>query len=618
MRVLLIHNDNLNENLINSFDEDDILIFSISNQSLLNPNFSFDKEAHEQLNEHFKENGRYDFIVLPFNLSPDNYLEFSGIQLANHIRLTKEWGHHKTPILFIGEETPAQIARLIRVDILFTKGIFCSTEQSFDEITTWARKLYESKYEISENDYGEIINKLILEPPNDYDSHHNLDNEFSLYLWSKSIGLELPSLKKEIESGLYFKWWSIKNNIELLHLEKKLIESTNSLKDWSGKKVLLIDDQHEKGWYLFFKNLLPTIEVDFLFGDFQKPEHFNREINILDTAIDKIRIFDPHVVLLDLRLTDTDNESDKKELTGVKILKKFKESNSLNQGIQFVSLSASDKIWNYNELLKKKVSSFIVKNTDMVNTMSQAVFEHRKLIYRKIEDADYLKEMFSKLSVLKTLLKESILFEEYEIQEVQLKLAFELLENGLTEPKYNNFAYHVLYQVLEGFCKSKNIFEHDGTEAFVYCKGEKVLVRKENRISDKQIEVKELSFFRGKISVQLRSLGRSSKYLETYFAVMSILHVRYGLTESSNEFVNWQSFNEKRNTKTGHGTNDKVATVKWKDIKGFIEFLIFIFNINNQNETNVKRYQNDFHFFSNGSGKTGSNTLGDLWPKAKK
>jgi CheY-like chemotaxis protein len=616
MKILLIHNDNLNENLVNNFDEEDILIFCIANQTLLNPNFSFDKEAHEQLNDHFEESGSYDLIVLPFNLSSDNYLEFSGIQLANHIRLTKIWNHHKTPILFLGEETPAQIARLIRADILFTKGIFCTPNQTYDEISRWARKLEESNFGLSENDYGEIINKLILEPPNDYDSHHSIDNEFSLYLWSQTIELELPSLKKEVESGLYFKWWSLKNQIELLQPEAKLLESSNSLKDWSGKKVLLIDDQHEKGWYLFFKNLLPTVEVDFLLGDFQKPEQFSVGNNLVDAAIDKIRLYEPHVVLLDLRLTDTDNESDKKELSGVKILQKFRESDSLNQGIQFVSLSASNKIWNYEELLKKKVSSFIVKTTDIESSLQSLIYDNRELIYKKIEEAEYLRSIYNRLKKLEELLMQSISMEEFEIQQIQLKLVFELITNGLIDSVYNNFAYHVLYQVLEGFIKSDKIFQHDGNESYVFCNGSKVLVRKVNDSSAEKREVKEFFLDKGRVKLH-RTTVKNFNYVDTYTTVISILHIRLGLSECDNKFSKWVKYNKKRNVKTGHGSNKKISEIQLLEINNFIDFLSFVFDEKNQNIENTKRYINSFNFDSESSNRTSGNKLADQWPGKK-
>jgi CheY-like chemotaxis protein len=615
MRILLIHNDNLNQNLVNSFDEYDILVFSIPNQTMLNPNFSFDKEAHEQLNDHFEEYGVYDLIVLPFNLSPDNYLEFTGIQLANHIRLTKVWQQHKTPILFLGEESPSQIARIVRADILFTRGVFCTTNQTFDEIANWAVKLQNSQFNITEDDYEEIIDKLVLEPPDDYDSHHNLDNEFTLYLWSKTIDLELEILKKEIESGLYFKWWNLKNKLEIDQSFDKLNESFNSKKDWNGKKVLLIDDQYKKGWHLFFKKLLPTVEVDFLDGNFEKPEQFFGKKNIVDSAIEKIISFDPHVILLDLRLTDSDNVKDKTQLTGIKILENFKKNNSINQGIQFISLSASDKIWNYEELLKKKVSSFIVKKTDNENKMNQTISVHRKLVFRKIEEADYLKEIYSKLTSLKSLLQSSLENDEYEIQRVQLELVFELIVNGISDPKYNNFAFHVLFQVLEGFIKSKNIFEQIGNESYVVVKGSNVLVRKENHLYDNQIEVKELSIVKGKIAVRKRILGKKSKFLDTFFIVVTILHIRLGLEDSNIKFNEWISFNEKRNKKTGHGSNEKVSNFKWKDLKSFIEFLSFVFDAKNQKDSNVKRYESSFNFHLGSFNRPSGNTLGDFWKK---
>lgn len=615
MRILLIHNDNLNENLIDHFD--DYLLFNISNQALLNPNFSFDKEAHEQLGNHFEEYEKYDLIVLPFNLSTDNYLEFSGIQLANHIRLTKDWGHHKTPILFIGAETPSQIARLMRADILFTKGVFCTKNQTFDEILTYWKKLNQSKFEITDEDYKEAINKLVLEPPNDFDSQHNLDNEITIYLWSKKIDLELEILKKEIESGLYFKWWILKNNIDLNESSGGLEKSKNSEKNWSGKKILLIDDKHDRGWYLFFKKLLPTVEVQFLDGDYQKPEQFLGDKNIIDSAIDKITSFDPHVVLLDLRLTDTDNENDKNELTGIKILEKFRKNNTINQGIQFVSLSASDKIWNYNELLKKKVSSFIVKKTDNESTMNQTISVHRELVYRKIEEADYLKEIFNKLNNLKTLLTVSISNEEFEIQKLQLELVFELVSSGYTDLKYNNFAFHVLFQVLEGFSKSKNIFEQIGNNAYVVVKDSKVLVRKENQLSEKEIEVKELTYFKGKIDVSNRKLKRKSTHLDTYFKVMSILHIRLGLQDSDSKFKKWWAFNNKRNTKTGHGSNERIIPIDTNEIKSFICFLTDLFDHENQNERNVRRYENRFNFHSENFNRSSGNTLGDFLNEQK-
>jgi len=631
MRILLIHNDNLNENLVRNFDEENILLFSISNQSLLNPNFSFDKEAHEQLNDHFDENGSYDLIVLPFNLSPDNYLEFSGIQLANHIRLTKLWCHHKTPILFIGEESPAQIARIIRADILFTKGVFFTTKQTYEEILSLAEKLSASNFEISENNYDEIVNKLLLEPPNDYDSHHNLDNDFSLYIWSKSIGLELKTLKREIESGLYFKWWITKNKIQLDFSPEKLIEGTKSTIFFAGKKVLLIDDQYEKGWCTFFKKLLPTVEVDFLEGDFQKPDHFTGGMNIVDAAIDKIRIFDPHVVLLDLRLTDSDNANDIKELTGIKILKKFREFNNLNQGIQFITLSASNKIWNYEAFLNKKVSSFIIKKIDYQRTVITGINKNRELIYKKIKEADNLKKIFCDLEKLKNSLYESILSDEYAVQVVQLDLVFELVSKGVDSSRYYNFAFHVLFQVLEGFIKSNKIFERKGNEAYVIIKDKRVLVRKEFELIDNQLEVKELRYIKGKIvgnrpspdefKIQSYKFPKSkqSAYLDSFFVVMSILHVRLGLDANHKRIKKWININKKRNSKTGHGSNEKLNDIAINEIESFIEFLLFVFNAKNQNEDYTECYVNDFNTnYSKGSNKTVSNTLGDLWPKENK
>jgi len=103
--------------------------------------------------------------------------------------------------------------------------------------------------------------------------------------------------------------------------------------------------------------------------------------------------------------------------------------------------------------------------------------------------------------------------------------------------------------------------------------------------------------------------------LETYFIVVSILHIRLGLADSNIKFNEWNSFNDKRNKKTGHGSNEKVSSIKWKDLKGFIEFLTFVFDEENQKETNVKRYTTSFNFHSDNFNRPSVNTLGDFLKK---
>src|SRR5690625_5375024 len=71
MNALLIHNDNLPLATRSQFTNS--MAFNIPQAKLLNPKFSFDKEADEQLSAQFL-NQQYDVIFIPFTLSNQNYL----------------------------------------------------------------------------------------------------------------------------------------------------------------------------------------------------------------------------------------------------------------------------------------------------------------------------------------------------------------------------------------------------------------------------------------------------------------------------------------------------------------------------------------------------------------
>ena len=106
MKILLIHNENLNFSLIDSDSFDSVFYFGVTKQALLRKGFSFDKHVHDKLAECFADNIQYDLIVLPASLTIENYIEFTGLRVAHHIRLSKEFGHTRTPILILSPESP--------------------------------------------------------------------------------------------------------------------------------------------------------------------------------------------------------------------------------------------------------------------------------------------------------------------------------------------------------------------------------------------------------------------------------------------------------------------------------------------------------------------------------
>jgi DNA-binding NarL/FixJ family response regulator len=621
MKSLLIHNDNFNYKLLNSFDWPDYLHFNIPNQSYLTPNFNLDSFIHSTLKKFFLDKKKYDLIVLPFSLDYENYMGFIGVSVAQHIRFTSEFNHWNTPILFLGEETPDQIAKISRADFLFTKGVFYSKIQTRDEIDFWLNKIEISQFEISDIEYDEIINKIILKPPNDVDSKHRIDNEFALLLWGQQLGISLPKLKTEIESGIYFKWWALKNRIEISILKDVNIEAIKE-KNEKPFRVLLIDDDAEKGWFQFYEVLLPNAKVDYLNGNFKDPDNFHNGNDLMTSALRKIKLFDPHVVLIDLRLTDSDS-TNIENLTGIEIIKQFREckDGQFNQGIQFVSTSASNKIWHYQKLYNYGVKNFILKQVDTEIKIEESNKKFAEDIESNIIKADYLKSIYKSINSIKEKLKNSIKESEIDALTDKLDMSFELAQLGYDDSGKNKFVYHLLFMVLEGFTKSNVIFKVENSNHYVVSKNKSMIVRSVYKEANGDFKISQLDFNNvvpgaiKKFKVSTNTQKRNPHHLDIFYIVNSIIHLRLGFQPGDTIFKNWKTFNTKRNKRTSHGYIDKVQDIDVSEIQEFIVFLLKIFDNSNQNLKNQQFYEHDFQAEIAYKNVIAGNTIGDFLKK---
>ena len=440
MKALLIHNDNLPSKLISDFQN--TLKFNILHSKMIEEGFSFDNEVFEQIGKKIEQES-YKVIFLPYSLS-NNYLELTGLRIALHIRLTPEWNHSKIPIVFIGHETPAQIAKLSESgNILFTSGIFTMNKFDFDSlikqyewiINNWRK---ENDYpKLTDKEYESFLNKIKINPPGNYLSHHSIDNDLALLRWSEYTGCadKIPEVKENLQTGLYFKY-------------EKTLNPTSDVKDSkfyliSGEaKILLIDDEAEKGWKIFYEEFFlnsPYIKFDYLNIDFKSLKQ--NEITI--EAEKKIIEYNPDVVLLDLRLNDTDfkNNIRPEEFTGYKILEKIKK---YNRGIQVIIITASNKVWNYKSLVELGANGYIIKNA------YSDIGEDIKNLKNTIEESiskKYLKEIFYDKESLINKIDDSL----KQIKN-QLNISYELIYNAKNE---NQFAYAFisLYNVIENINK---------------------------------------------------------------------------------------------------------------------------------------------------------------------
>lgn len=466
MNALLIHNDNLPTPLINGFDHH--LKFDIGQAKILEFDFSFDQEAHNQLNK-VLENQIFDVVFIPYNLSVNNYLELSGLRLALHIRLTEKWNHRFIPIVFIGHETKEQIAKLTDYgSFLFSSGIFSTTKFDYGPLMeqfNWIEKSWKpgNKSLLSNSEYDLFLSRIKIEPSASHKSHHSIVNEWAMYRWAKALGnisegnAELRLIDKIISTSLYFKYLIAVNKIAPLD-----IEVVSELKLSNTGKVLLIDDEANKGWYEIFCSLLydnnpDTIEFHYVDDDLFR--HKSQE-EIIALSIEKIKEVKglPDVIILDLRIHPLDIEAESiQEMTGFKLVEKIKE---INPGIQVLIFSATNKVWNLQALQKSGADGFILKESPENSNDSSFT---KKSIEKMLQTLNYsleftfLKDFYNKHEELKT---ELVPRKNYKkspkplpkefVDEVLkwLEMSYNILGSGLSDINKAS-AFIMLFSVLE-------------------------------------------------------------------------------------------------------------------------------------------------------------------------
>jgi CheY-like chemotaxis protein len=570
MNALLIHNDNLPSSLILNFPN--AFKFNISQSKMLEDGFSFDKEAHVQLAEALIKK-QFDVIFIPYTLSNQNYLELSGIRLALHIRLTSEFNHSRVPIIFIGHELKEQIAKVTEfTSFLFTKGIFNTQKFDLDAYHKqyeWIEKEWKPdslKPILNDNEYLDFINKIKVDSPANYQSHHSVDNEITLLKWSEYLGCddEIPQVKENIKSALFFKFLRIKYPNE----------TTLNIQNYSIKekaKILLIDDEAAKGWTAFYHSFLKdTIQFQSLVTDF----NLNSKELIIYEAIEKVKELDPDVILLDLRLCDNDfYQSEDSELTGLKIIEEIKK---ISKGIQVVIVTASNKSWNFEAAFKKGADFYILKQ--VYNDTQKAISNLFTIIRESIKRSKTLKPIVFNFTFIQNLAK-GLSKEFLERLEVNLSICFDLLVKSFEIEKYRNYAYLQLYLIVEEFIKEESIFEM-GTDCYVITPNNRFLV-----FSNKKSESKDtpnesaILFNHGHYKI---SKTKTTHRIDTNFITSAILLFRYGLNTSGEK--NWSKIYTIRNDKAAHPEKDIVS---FSDIELLVSFLKFIFNNENIKEVDI-------------------------------
>jgi len=313
----------------------------------------------------------FDTIFVKDNLSL-NYLELYGLRVAYHIRLSDKLGSKRfAPIVIISDfDTDALNKFAKESNLLFTEGIYLC-KNTKEEI-----QKYQSLALQGLRNYDEFLSLIEVSAPKDTSGSHDIANIWSIYRWAELLTVNsytIDKSKKEVENQLYFKYR------KALHV-KQSNEAKQIVAPSKKGKVLLIDDEWNKGWADILKSALnfEGLEFDVFESayDFKDKTNFNLIVQLEHKELKK-QITRADVVVLDLRLLESDHDNiDLENYSGIKLLQKIHD---INKGIQVIMLTATSKSTILEKLYEKKILGYIKKehpddkNIDTIENINKFV-----------------------------------------------------------------------------------------------------------------------------------------------------------------------------------------------------------------------------------------------------
>lgn len=473
MKKLLIHSNNT------SFSNTEI--FKISEQFVFDIDFDKDVDLyiHAQLTSGPNSDKilASDILFIKVSLSENNYLEYLGLRLAYHIRLTKSLGEKANiPIVIIAEESFQYLGLTYpEPSILFTKGIYLIKESLDDYHRTI--KSFNSGRIKPLVDFSSFVNSIIINPPANYLSHHSIANEWALARYSSMlekdkendlyVTLQKKILDLDYLKTLHFKHLDAKANRQNFNPNKHAINPI--IKEIEDKTIGIIDDEITKGWLEFYGYVIYKSKATPVFyNEFKKDETKVELINKIKTwLLENINSKNPiNVFLIDLRLHDDDFiEKDFENLSGIELIKFIK---SQNPGIQVVVSTASNKVWSYQKCLEVGVNYFSIKESpETYSTRNETIASYNHLsnqLSLAVKDS-FLSEIFRKINDL----NRNNVFLSFSGEKDKEFTNLTFGKNGLIDQIFNlleldnsndailNQCLLLAFQVIENYCNLSSV-----------------------------------------------------------------------------------------------------------------------------------------------------------------
>lgn len=405
-----------------------------------------DTEYHNYIISIF-QNNEIDKLIFDLSTRP-----IQTLKLAYHIRLSLAELKEKSliPILFSATQNFESIIRNCGnwIQIFTTKGTYFTSINLVKMDILYIEPLKSTDYKISFLDKIQIF-------PDETEGKHSIANQWGAFAMDKAANTNVLYYNETLKQTfykLYFKYIQA-FQFEYSFLDKKShikgnipVGAANSIES-KNKKILLIDDEAEKGWELVLKKVFKN-------ADFQVIKEKVADYNSFSENAKKIITegeFD--LFLVDLRLNGVQEEdfTPIEIFSGTNVLSEIKNQNKGNQVIMF---TASNKAWNIKPLLDFGADAFYIKESPeylFSSKISESNYLAFKINVETCFERNYLKSIYTKISVLKTTLKSLIeTYDQKFLDEIELLLdqSFDMHYNAKATKQFA-YAYVTLYMIIE-------------------------------------------------------------------------------------------------------------------------------------------------------------------------
>lgn len=404
-----------------------------------------EKEMFDNISSSIPSDTDAIIIDVDSTKTPDACLSYA---LAIRLSLHEKKSAALAPIIFMSSLTPDIFKNSPYSTLLQTKGISFETPL----YTPTAVELIEP---LSAKDYHSFFLDLVKVKPNATEGTHSIANQWGADVLERIIsGDETENeLIKRARQSLYFRYvltltlkqetiFDLANNINDVEKANRI-----DVLDASGKKILLIDDEADKGWKDVIGRILNNSNLI----------TFNQQTadytNLSEDIKKEIEKEDADLIFLDLRINgvaeDTDEHIRPYDFSGMKVLKAIKK---INPGLQVIMLTASNKAWNMKALVDAGADGYYIKESPEYAFSAEYSIANANNLVKQIErclEKKYLCKIYTGIKKLKSTL-DSCGQSQYFCNRIKnhLNISYILLSQAKTKQDFA-FAYITLEQIVE-------------------------------------------------------------------------------------------------------------------------------------------------------------------------